>query len=385
MKNIFISNITIANVRHLKNINIALSETEKKHLILTGRNGSGKTSILNALAFYLHSVSTDGSLGRLLGYATKLNLQESKMILEFNESQESLRDCFEEGQFILAYYKAERSFMADIPEHVEKVALKDKYAITEEPHRVFIKYLLDLKVTEALARNGSNLSKAENIRNWFEQLQDLLRKVFEDETLELIFDEDTFRFFIKMKDRELFDFNTLSDGYAAIFNIVLDLIVRMEKNVNKSFNFNMPGIVLIDEIETHLHLELQRVVLELLTTVFPNIQFIVSTHSPFILSSLDDVVIYDLERNIMVPNGLANVPYAGIVEGYFNADSMSSDLKKKYDRYKELVAKDCLTDADFEEVAELELFLNEIPDYLALGITTEYQRVKMEFENRKDI
>ena len=342
MKNIFISNITIANVRHLKNINIALSETEKKHLILTGRNGSGKTSILNALAFYLHSVSTDGSLGRLLGYATKLNLQESKMILEFNESQESLRDCFEEGQFILAYYKAERSFMADIPEHVEKVALNDKYAITEEPHRIFIKYLLDLKVTEALARNGSNLSKAENIRNWFEHLQDLLRKVFEDETLELIFDEDTFRFFIKMKDRELFDFNTLSDGYAAIFNIVLDLIVRMEKNVNKSFNFNMPGIVLIDEIETHLHLELQRVVLELLTTVFPNIQFIVSTHSPFILSSLDDVVIYDLERNIMVPNGLANVPYAGIVEGYFNADSMSSDLKKKYDRYKELVAKDCM-------------------------------------------
>ena len=119
MKNIFISNITIANVRHLKNINIALSETEKKHLILTGRNGSGKTSILNALAFYLHSVSTDGSLGRLLGYATKLKLLESKMILEFNESQESLRDCFEEGQFILDYYKAERSFMADITEHVE--------------------------------------------------------------------------------------------------------------------------------------------------------------------------------------------------------------------------------------------------------------------------
>ena len=373
-------------VRHLKNVNIELSETEKKHLIITGKNGSGKTSVLDVLSYCLHHITTAGKSERILeNYARRFNLIENTMTLAFNEAQDVLRECFEDGQFILAYYKAERSFMAELPEHIEKIILSDKYTITEEPHKIFVKYLLDLKVTEALARNSGNLSKAENIRNWFERLQDLLRKIFEDETLELIFEEDTFRFFIKMKNRELFDFNTLSSGYAAILDIVLDLIVRMEKSTKKSFDFNLPGIVLIDEIETHLHLELQRMILELLTTVFPNIQFIVSTHSPFILNSLDDVVIYDLESNIMVPNGLANVPYAGIVEGYFNADVMSNDLKKKYDRYKELVTKEHLTDADFEEVAELELFLNEIPDYLALGITTEYQRVKMEFENRKDI
>ena len=100
-----------------------------------------------------------------------------------------------------------------------------------------------------------------------------------------------FSFHIKEKNRELFDFNTLSSGYAAILDIVLDLIVRMEKKTNKSFVFDMQGVVLIDEIETHLHLELQKNILPMLTTIFPNIQFIVSTHSPLILNSLEDVLL----------------------------------------------------------------------------------------------
>ena len=41
--------------------------------------------------------------------------------------------------------------------------------------------------------------------------------------------------------------------------------------------------------------------------------------------------------------------------------------------------------SDFEEIAGLEMFLNEIPDYLALNITTEYQRLKLELESREDI
>ena len=52
---------------------------------------------------------------------------------------------------------------------------------------------------------------------------------------------------------------------------------------------------------------------------------------------------------------------------------------------KKLTQKQELSDDDFEEIAELEMYLNEIPDYLALGITTEYQRIKMEFENREDL
>lgn len=168
-------------------------------------------------------------------------------------------------------------------------------------------------------------------------------------------------------------------------DIVLDLMIRMVKKKGRIFEFDLPGIVLIDEIETHLHLELQKQIMHILTCLFPNIQFIVSTHSPFVLNSLDNVVIYDLENHIIVENGLSDVPYDGIVKGYFQVDTLSDTLKNKFQQYKTLVQKPKLTDDDFEKIAELEMFLDEIPDYLALDITTEYQQLKEELAQREDI
>ena len=81
--------------------------------------------------------------------------------------------------------------------------------------------------------------------------------------------------------------------------------------------------------------------MKLLTTVFPNIQFIVSSHSPFIFNSLDDVVIYDLEKHLLVEQGLSDVPYSGIVEGYFNADELFDELKEKFEKYNVLATGAC--------------------------------------------
>ena len=53
MERNFITKITINNVRHLNNIEIPLSEDKPRHLILTGKNGSGKTSVLEALRLHL--------------------------------------------------------------------------------------------------------------------------------------------------------------------------------------------------------------------------------------------------------------------------------------------------------------------------------------------
>ena len=198
-----------------------------------------------------------------------------------------------------------------------------------------------------------------------------------------MFDEETFQFSIEMDGREPFDFNTLSSGYAAILDIVVDLILRMERQLNRSFDFAISGIVLIDEIETHLHLELQKNIMKLLTTVFPNIQFIVSSHSPFILNSLDDVVIYDLEKHLLVEQGLSDVPYSGIVEGYFNADELSKELKEKFEKYKVLATKPQLDADDYEQIADLEMYLDEIPDYLALKLATEYQELKTQLRARE--
>lgn len=114
------------------------------------------------------------------------------------------------------------------------------------------------------------------------------------------FDDETFQFSICESGREPFDFNTMSSGYAAVFDIINDLIIRMEAQSGLRTEFDMEGIVLVDEIETHLHLELQKKILPVLTGLFPNIQFIITTHSPFVLSSLDNAVIYDLENKMLL-------------------------------------------------------------------------------------
>lgn len=415
-KEIYVTKIKVNKVRHLQNLEISLSSNEKKHLILTGKNGSGKTSLLDAISVFLNSVTTsDQPMDVIkteklaesnLKYALNSGAEEHDirkqkntlayckelikkstggLMLEMNTSLYDIKPLFSDGKFVVSYYKADRIFSAQIPEYVEKVNLKKGYRISENPRHDFLKYLLDLKMTQALAASNNKPEKAERIKEWFDKFQQLLRDIFENDTVRLIFDEDTFRFSIEMDGREPFDFNTLSSGYAAVLDIVVDLIIRMESQGNRVFDFTVPGIVLIDEIETHLHLELQKKILGMLTTIFPTVQFIVSAHSPFILNSLENAVIYDLEKHLLVENGLANIPYEGIVEGYFESDCMSDSLKEKFEQYKYLATKKPLTDDDLEQISRLEMHLDEIPDYLALGITTEYQRLKAQLRNREDI
>lgn len=378
MERIFITNLTIKKVRHLKNISIPLSENQIKHLILTGKNGSGKTSVVEALARYLDKIFTGERENAFRNCQKELDIK-------LNNKIESIPELADKYHYILAYYDAARVFQAEQPRQIEKVKLEDYYGLTDFPRKEFVKYLLDLKMTEALARNNNKTEKADEIQTWFAKLEQLLKQIFDDKTVELEFDEETFEFHILQHGKEPFDFNTLSSGYQAVLDIILDIIMRMQNQTQRSFDFNLPGIVLIDEIETHLHLELQKNIMPFLTAIFPNIQFIVTSHSPFILNSIRNVVIYDLEKNLLVENGLDNVPYDGIVEGYFGADKLSDALKQKFERYKTLVKKKCLSDEELNEIAELELYLDDIPDYLALGISTEYQELKLEFMNREDI
>ena len=413
MEQIFIKNIKINKVRHLKDLDIPVCKDKCKHIIFTGKNGSGKTSVLDSVAVFLNSITKGDNPEEYIRHIEETReriqrrtkegkedevLEENDLLkrfnaqylkstagvwLDLNASFVKIRNQFEMGKFIVSYYKADRIFSSIEPKHVEKVQLKSGYAIDETPREEFIKYLLDLKMTQALAISGGKKDKADTISTWFEKFDDLLKRIFNDKSVRLDFDEETFKFSIVMDGREPFDFNTLSSGYAAILDIVVDLIIRMEKQLNRSFDFTIPGIVLIDEIETHLHLELQKNIMKLLTTVFPNIQFIVSSHSPFILNSLDDVIIYDLENKMLVENGLSDVPYSGIVEGYFNADELSDELRDKFDAYKALANKPNLDDDDYEQIADLEMYLNEIPDYLALNLTTEYQELKAKLRARE--
>ena len=408
MEQTFFTDIKIEKVRHLENIRIPLGTQKRKHLILTGKNGSGKTSVLEAMVRYIQSFLGEDSIAlekirRLQKYYFALNhlkdseqnRQEfykkslnsegeelknltSEIVLNSN-SNIQLKEKYERGNFIFAYYRAQREFQVETYENIEKVELQNKYNIVENPGAKLTKYLVDLKATQAFTKD---VKKAEKIDRWFKRFENILKTIFEDEHLELKFNDETFQFSIHESDRESFDFNTMSSGYAAVLDIIIDLIMRMEAQSGLRAEFDMEGIVLIDEIETHLHLELQKKILPVLTELFPNIQFIITTHSPFILSSLDDAVIYDLENRTLVRNGLKNLPYEGIVEGYFRVDVLSKELREKFERYKALVSKDELSDEEYEEIDHLEYYLDEIPDYLAQELTAEYSKMKLEFENR---
>lgn len=409
MTDTFLTGIEIKKVRHLQNISIPLSTEQRKHLILTGKNGSGKTSVLEAMKenfeylvsdqFQLYSeikkmveynnekLSQEGSSDEI-----KSKKESARKNLSFWQNKLSfwadgavvqcdymaLRKKYKAGNFIIAYYNATRFSKVETSNTIEHIELKDQYQIKDTPGTKLVKYMVNLKATQAFAAQKKDLKRVEEIENWFQRFEGILKEIFEDQSLTLDFNIENFQFSIIQQNREPFDFNTLSSGYAAVFDIINDLIMRVEKKGD-----NTEGIVLIDEIETHLHLELQKEILPFLTKLYPNIQFIVSTHSPFILSSVDNAVVFDLENKTLVPNGLANLPYEGIVEGYFETDRLSDELRKKFERYKLLVEKRQLSDEEYAEIMELESALEEIPDYLALEFATEYKRLKLEFKNRE--
>ena len=410
MEPTFLTGIHIYKVRHLENIDIPLSADTRKNLILTGKNGSGKTSVLNALISHFEYVLSDSYyakrqcleliefLGRQIEQADnteagKHQRAAAQKDLEFWQNKlfhwtdgaipdcislESLRAQYFSGQFILARFEDVRSSKVDVYKSITKVDLQPTYEIADKPARQLAKYMAGLKATQAFAKTEGALERAQEIENWFQRFVNVLRKIYNEDTLKLHFDIDTFQFSILMDNREPFDFNTMSAGYAAVFDIITDLMMRMESQ----HRYDLEGIVLIDEIETHLHVELQKQIVPILTELFPNIQFIMTTHSPFILNSASNSVIYDLEKRMLVENGLTNLPYEGIIESYFGADLLSQELREKFEQYRALVQKADLTDEDFAVAAELEMYLDEVPDYLALDMATEYSRLKLEFASR---
>jgi predicted ATP-binding protein involved in virulence len=96
--------------------------------------------------------------------------------------------------------------------------------------------------------------------------------------------------------------NQLSDGEKCLLAMISDLARRLAiANPNLSDPLQGEGIILIDEIELHFHPQWQRGILPTLSATFPNCQFIVSTHSPQIVSDVKPDAIYLLQQT---PQGL---------------------------------------------------------------------------------
>ena len=81
---------------------------------------------------------------------------------------------------------------------------------------------------------------------------------------------------------------SMSDGYRGTLSLIADIAYRMA-SLNPAMGervLETPGIVLIDEVDLHLHPRWQARILEDLVRIFPNVQFIVTTHSPIVVASV---------------------------------------------------------------------------------------------------
>ena len=361
----YIKNIHINKVRHLSNINIPLEKEDYPHLMITGKNGSGKTSLLNAIANHIERIANDSYKSfesyerdivffesqlkenpqntlsieqQLQYYKNRYELFFGEVIVAF-EDVDSLIRKYQDGNFIIAFYEAHRTIKKlQEPINPTKPELQDKWGIKQTSTQEFLNFLSDLKIQEALARNEKLERDANQIREWFVNFERLLGEIFQDKNLQLYFNYKDYSFKILTKGKE-FKFTELSDGFAAVLDIVVDLILKMQHKNQLTRAYECEGIVLVDEIETHLHLELQKVIMPLLTEIFPNIQFIVTTHSPFVLSSLSNAVAFDLEHQEIIED-LTEYSYESLAEGYFGVKTASSYMGMQLGRLEELLKKE---------------------------------------------
>lgn len=355
---IYVKSIRVHHLYHLQNFEIRIADAEQcRHLVITGPNGTGKTLLLNAIAEHLDNISLNSAINN----AEKLDLSIANM--------EELPKSMAEQRFVIAYYNDQRR--PDFKEVTtpEKPNLEYKGTKTSKVGE-FIKFLVDLKIQRALAEGEKATDYAKEIEEWFDNLEHILRRLFSDDHLKLQFDYKTYSFFI-LSEGKRFKFTELSAGYSAALDIIVDLILKMQDPHHLTRAFNMHGIVMVDEIETHLHLKMQREILPLLTTLFPNIQLIVTTHSPFVLNSLPNAVAYDLAHREEIAD-LTNYSYDSLAEGYFEVDTTSSKLQRDLNRLETLAGKREKTTTENNELKRLLADIDNIPIAVAPSAKGRY-------------
>ena len=397
----FINNIHINKLFHLSDFDIPVADEKFPHLIITGKNGSGKTILLNVVSDFLNKIKDDKAM-LFLGYYKSLETY-NKILKETTDEQVrrqtqqnvdffsreieniygkvelrselwgSIIDKYAKGEFIIAFYQADRKVKMSEPKNPMKPVINKKGNVRETATSQFLNFLSDLKIQEALARNEKQDEDADEINAWFRDFEELLRHIYQDDELRLEFNYRDYSFRICTEGKK-FKFTEVSDGFAAVLDIVADLILKMQGEGTLIRSYQKEGIVLIDEIETHLHLALQKVIMPLLTKVFPNIQFVITTHSPFVLSSMPDAVAYDLEHREVLEN-LTEYSYESLAEGYFGVRTQSSYAEMQLDNFRRLLAKEELSDAEKVEIKQLKCEFEKITETLSPLIVGEFRQI----------
>lgn len=394
------------------------------HLILTGPNGSGKSGILRAVARCMSNslilpyeqlnvglaafidkrvFARDGGLGlrgseqsdynnldsdkekigkirlhwKVTGRKDTISTSEPENEGYANSDPRSHRSylsaCFDNGDMIAAYLPARRLLHQQrVPGpsqlSIEKSQLRPGYELAPQ----FLQFLVNKHTEMTYATVDKDDDDANRIFRWLSNIWSHIRKLVEDPELEIKYDRHSFNFKFKKKSGYEFDLSSLADGHAAVLALLAEVLMRIDavQQTKKNFSFEPEGIVVVDEIETHLHISLQEQVLRLLIDMFPRIQFIVATHSPAVIASISGAVVYDLGKNTKTPSDdYRGIPYGMLMTEHFGISSdIDLDSTQKLLRLRELLAQPSRTAEEDLEAQDLAAALSARSQVLATEV-----------------
>jgi len=158
-------------------------------------------------------------------------------------------------------------------------------------------WILNNFSNEALLLKMGDVNESKKFASSLENFKKFISDIIEKE-IDFVVKLNPTRLYIKIDDEEL-DFDVLPDGLKSLISWVGDLMMIMDQLKWKD---NIPlfernFLLFLDEIEVHLHPAWQRKILPVIQNLFVNSQIFLSTHSPFIVNSVDNAYIYELDYN----------------------------------------------------------------------------------------
>lgn len=274
----YISELHVVNCWAFRDRRFALDG--RRHLVLLGPNGSGKTTILQA---------TERALGGHGHTVTWQRVPESRDAL--SRTNAIVVPAIDHPSGVTPprlSFAASRSFNG---EPVDGPMALEAATPRHRPRSPFVQFLVNRRTEQAYAREEGDDAKADGIARWFDVVAEQLSELA-GEPLELRFTRDRrFAFDLVHSDGRLSPFEHLPAGYASVLEILSGVIMGLDAARR---TVDDPFYLLIDEPEVHLQPRLQLSILPTLARLFPGAQLIVATHAPLVAASLPDAAVFDL-------------------------------------------------------------------------------------------
>ncbi|ULJ62022.1 AAA family ATPase [Wielerella bovis] len=187
------------------------------------------------------------------------------------------------------------------------------------------------------------------------------------------------------KNGKTFSVSQLSQGEKSLMALVGDIARRLVMlNPNLENPLEGQGVIMIDEADLHLHPQWQRQLIDRLTKTFPNCQFILSTHSPLVISDSKDIVVYSLENGEMsrLPSQYGQDANS-VLLGAMDTDERNSEVRQKLNQLFLFIQDNELDKAKNELTALQGILPNNILELSQAQLLIKKQELRNEINQKK--